>query len=399
LTITDVKVKAIDYSARYLYPSRTVEIKTSGQNILTPVRAATFYEYREKAKVPTDIPIDNPIFVSVENLSLLMFEKFLQTNSYYSKLMRRLELSDRLAQYSDLRMTLIRPTVTPKIDSKTKLVSDSPMEMLRQSPTLRDRFIRFVIKMQYDAGLNPIAIPFIDLPFHTFQDVSSQIGKSLERINRQPVFFIDIGYEDFESAVGLIANKLQSKFIGLYFRPYRMFPLHYEALSKYVDKDVGFFTVQVSRYDSDYNDISTMHYLPFFGNDIYAVRTPPPFGFSTKGTPPTSRLTSVRLFDRASLRVKQIGLSPSTVSELADEYRNDEIITNILANYQEANVDDAKYQILRAFSKISELKSSLSEFERFKDFIKEGSTKDYLQEKQVLRKTLQEVTHNQAKLA
>lgn len=399
MTITDVRVKAIDHSAKYLYPNRSVEIKTSGQNILTPIRAATSYEYREKAKVPTDIPIDNPISISVENLSHSRFEKFLQTNSYYNRLMRRIEVSYRLAQYSDLRLTLLRPTVSPKRDSKTReIIRVSPMEILRQNSSLRERFIRFVMKMQIDADLNPIAIPFIELPFHTFQDVLTQIDKELEQANRQPIFFVDIGYENFDVAVDLIANKLQSKMIGLYFRPFRMFPLHYEVLSRYVDKDIAFFTVQVSRYDPNYYDISTMHYLPFFGNDVYSVRTPPPFGGERKGTPLADRLIYVRLFDKESLRVRQIRLVSSTINELADEYRNDDIITNILDNYTEANTDDAKYKVLRAFSKVSELKSSSSEFEIFQDFIKESSTKDYIQEKKVLQKTLQEVTQKQTKL-
>ena len=41
MAVVDVKVKSIDDSARYLYPNRIVEIKTSGKSILTPTRVAT----------------------------------------------------------------------------------------------------------------------------------------------------------------------------------------------------------------------------------------------------------------------------------------------------------------------------------------------------------------------
>jgi len=395
LTIVDVKVKTVDHSAKYLYPNRTIEIKTSGQSVMTPIRAATYYEYQEKAKVPTDIPLNNQISINVENLSHNRFDKLLTTNHYFTKLQRRIELSNRLAQYSDLRLVLLRPTVSPQIDKKTgKVIRSSPMELLAQNPALRDKFIRFLLKMQYDVGLNPISIPFLRLPFNAFRDVITQIDKSLEKIDRQPLFFVDLNYDDFESAIDLIVNKLESKMVGLYFRRFSSYPQSYEVLSRYIETDVAFTTVQVDRYDYNYDDISTMHYLPFLGNDVYAVKTPSPFGRSIteeegKG-PPQDRLAYVRLFDKESLRVRPITLARTTVERLADEYKDDSLITTILDNYDEANTDYAKYKVLRAFSKVSEVNSSLSEFSRLRDYIEESSTRDYVQEKQILRKTLQE---------
>jgi len=393
LTIVDVNVKAIDYSARYLYPNRTVEIKTSERNITTPIRAATSYEYHEKAKVPTDIPINNPIFINIEKLDYSRFEKLLKTNHYFAKIMRKIDLNNRLAQYSNLRLTLLQPTVTSKRDPKTgEKIRDSPMEHLKQNPALREKFLRFIIRLQQEVGLNPITIPFLELPFHTFQETVTQVSKSLEKINLQTIFFVDINYTDFEPAIELLANELQSKMIGLIFRRYRSFPLSYEALSKYIDRDIVFFAVQVYRYDSYYDDISTMHYLPFFGNDIYAVETPAPYGSSTKGEqvePPKDRLQYVRLFDKESLRVVPIAATQSTLEKLKDEYHNDIIIRSIIDNFHEARTDDSKYKVLRAFSKVNELHSSSSEFERFQDYVRQNSTKDYIQEKRFLQTTLQ----------
>lgn len=397
--MVDVKVKAIDYSARYLYPNRTIEIKTktSREGILTPIRAATSYEYKEKARVPTDIPINNQISVNIEMLSYNRFEKLLTTNHYFGKLMRRMDLNNRLAQYSDFRVTLLQPTITPKKDPKTKRkIRDSPMEILQKNSSLRERFIRFIIKLQQATGLDIITIPFLNLPFHVFQDMITEIDKSIERIDRQALFFVDIGYEKFESAIELIADELEATMVGLIFKRYRSFPLSYEVLSRYIDKDIAFFTVQVNRYDSNYDDISTMHYLPFFGNDVYAVKTPAPFGPSKKTEeeptrppkPPQDRLQYIRLFDKESLRVSPVSYEPAIVEKLANEYRHDDIVTNILENYREASSDDEKYKVLRAFSKVSELNSSLSEFERFQDYIRQNSTRDYIQEKKTLQRTL-----------
>lgn len=105
----------------------------------------------------------------------------------------------------------------------------------------------------------------------------------------------------------------------------------------------------------------------------------------------------VRFFDKESLRVRPVRVAATTIEKLAQEYRNDALIPSILNNYDEANTDDAKYKVLRAFSKVSELNSSLSEFTRFQDHIKEGSTREYIQEKQILQNTLQEARQHSAK--
>ena len=47
----------------------------------------------------------------------------------------------------------------------------------------------------------------------------------------------------------------------------------------------------------------------------------------------------MRFFDKTSLSIKQSRLAQPTINELADEYRKDKIITNILDNYNEANTD------------------------------------------------------------
>ena len=406
MTVKDVKVKDIDESAHYLYPNRTVEIKTSGKTIMTPTRAATSYEYHEKAKVPTDIVIRNPTFINIEKLNPKGFQKFITTNQYFSKLLKKMDLNNRLAQHSDLNLTLFQPTVTPQRDPTTyQKILDSPMHLLKQNQGLRERFIRFIIKLHEEAGAPTIAVPFIELPLSVFKEISVQISRSLERINYQPVFFVDLNYIDFESAIDFIANELQSQLIGLLFRPFRNVPQSYEALSKYVDKDVVFFSVHVSRYESLYNDISTMHYLPFFGNDIYAVKTPVPFGVNAREpqgervAPIKDRLSYLRFFDRQSLQVTPLTSRQSVVDELIKEYEKDTVIKEILENYREARYDEEKYKVLNAFSKTSEVQSSFSEFERLQRYIKENSTKDYVEEKAILQKTLQGESSHSARFS
>lgn len=400
MKITDVKIKSIDDSSKYLYPNRTIEIKTSKQNIITPIRASTDSEYRQKALIPTDIPIENPVSIAIEELNATQFDKFMNENGYFAKLISRVELKSRLSQYSSLGLVLLKPT---KSDTKDKITGEprySPMTLLKQNPMLLERFLRVTVRMQQEAGLSPISIPFIELPFQEYANLAIKVNQDLEKINQQPVFFVDMNYKDFDKALNLIINDLQSNFVGLYFQSYRRAHISYEVLRDYVNRDVAFFAVQVERVGL--NELSTMHYLPFFGNDIYAVEKPRGFSETDPLTgKPKKQIVynpeNVRLFDRESLCVRHIAATPSLVEHLSDEYKQDPLIPTVLRNFQEATTKE-KYEILSAFSKISELKASSIEFTNFQKYIKQNSTKDYIEEKPALKRTLQDVTRNQVSL-
>lgn len=397
--VVDVKVKSIDNSSKYLYPNRTVEIKTNERNIMTPTRAATDSEYRQKTLVPTDIPLENPVSVIIEELTANSFDKFMNQNGYYGRLLNRVELKSRLSQYSTLSLVLFKPTKSDRKDNVTKEVRYSPMTLLKQNPKLLDRFLRIIIRLQQEAGLNPIAIPFIELPFHELKELMIQVNRSLEIINRQPVFFVDMNHQDFEKTIKLLVNDLQSNMVGLYFQSYKSAHVSYEVLRDYIDKDVAFLASQVQRVGL--NEISTMHYLPFFGNDIYAVQKPRGFLDKDKEGKPRPqkdryRPEYVRLFDKASLTVRHITAAPTVIEQLVNEYNRDPIIPSVLKNYHEANTPD-KYEILSAFSKVSELRASSNEFANFQKYIKQNSARDYVEEKQILKKTLQEVVGTQTK--
>lgn len=270
------------------------------------------------------------------------------------------------------------------------------MTLLKQNPSLRESFMRFIIQMQLEAGLNPITIPFIDLPLSTYKELITHFARIIEGEGKQPVFFVDLGYKDFGEIIGLLVNQLNLNLIGLYFKSYRHAHLSYEVLRHYFSKDIAFFVTQVNR--TDLNDISTMHYLPFFGNDIYAVRRPIGFekvkedeqGHKIK-VPLEYSVNKIQFFDKESLRVRSAVKMPLVVENYMKEYSHDSLIQNMLRNYRDADGIKDKYEILSAFSKVSELRSSSAEFANFQRYIKQNSAKDYIEEKQVLKQTLQEV--------
>jgi hypothetical protein len=397
MRIIDVKIKSLDESTRFLYPqSRSIEIRTTSNNIITPIRAATDYEYHQKGLVPTDIPIDNPVYASVQDLSFSEFDKFMHQNGYYAKLIGKMELKSRLSQYSDLRLFLVKPTKSDRIDDITGERRYAPMTLLKQNPALLERFMRFIIQMQLEAEVNPITIPFIELPFSTYKELAFEATRSIESKGKQPVFFVDLGYENFGEIIDLLANHLDLNLIGLYFRSYRYAHLSYEILREYFSKDVAFLVTQVNR--TDLNDISTMHYLPFFGNDIYAVKRP--IGFQKTVTddqgrrievPPEYSINKIQFFDKESLRVQPITKMPLLVENYAKEYGHEPLIRNMLENYRNADGFKDRCEALSAFSKVSELRSSSEEFKNFQKYISQNSAIEYINEKTVLKRTLTDV--------
>lgn len=392
----EVNVTNVDENAKYLYPNRSVEIRISSNNrITTPTRAATDYEFNQKALIPTDIPIDNQFYVSVADLNWGEFQKFMHVNGYYSRVISKMEVKSRLSQYSNLRLFLLKPTKTDTFDTETEKINFAPMKLLKQNEQLLERFIRVIIQMQREVGLNPITIPFIDLPLEQYKKLIHDVYVSLNTIGVQPVFFLDLKYEHkhFQEILDLLVNTYQSNLVGLYYSPYRLANLNYEVLREYVRKDVAFLAALVDR--SSLYDISTMHYLPFFGNDIYAIKRP--LGFTKYVRNPSGirvqapveyTAKKIALFDRTNLCIENINKKPELVDAFLAEYRNDNFITSILRNYKNIEGIKRDCEALKAFSKISELKSSQSEFGNFQSFVKHGSSADYIDNQQVLKQAL-----------
>jgi hypothetical protein len=204
MTITQIHVKSIDNSSKYLISNRSIQIKTTKNDILTPIRASTDSEYRQKAIIPTDLPIENPVSITIEELNANQFNKFMTDNAFFERILRRVELKARLAEYCSLSLTLLKLT---KSDYKNRATGErccSPMALLKQNPDLLERFLRVIIRLQQESGLSPISIPFIDLPFSQYADTVKQVAKTLAKIDQQPVFFLDMNYRDFDKALHLM---------------------------------------------------------------------------------------------------------------------------------------------------------------------------------------------------
>ena len=63
----------------------------------------------------------------------------------------------------------------PKKTKVTGTTRYSRMTLLKQNPKLLDRFLRVIIKKQQEAGLNPISISFVELPFSEYAELVIQV--------------------------------------------------------------------------------------------------------------------------------------------------------------------------------------------------------------------------------
>lgn len=384
-----VKLKTIDHSAPYLPPSRTLEITTRKGVITTPTRASTSYEYRQKGRVPTAIPFQNEMSIDVFKLNYKNLYDLVNTNENLVKIQRKVELSNRLAQYSQVRIELLQPTTSPTMDQTSKTIKyPSGMSLLQENPDALESFIQILFNLQTILDYDFITIPSLDLPISSLERVYSGIAVSAEKIGRQPLIVVDMKNPKFEQIVDFLLLKLNLNFVGLIYRDYLRTPRSYKALLKHADKDVAFISIQVDRI-SALNNISTMHCLPFIGSDLYSVVIPGPFiKDETKPTIPSHpRLTNIKIFEKESLELNQINLYPNLAQKM-QEYPDDSFIKDMLENYTEAEIDDKKYRTLNAFSRVDELRTSLSEFSNLQHFIKQDSSKDYIEDKKALQEAL-----------
>lgn len=404
LTSFAVNLHSIDHNLPYRYPSRTLEITTPSGPFETPTRAATFYEYRSRMQITAKTTVDSPVAVNVRKMNYGQLDSFVNTNQFFEPLLRRIELYHHIAQYARLRLALIQPTTTSDPEGRWPPATT----VLQNESSLRDRFLRLLVRLQYEAGLNPIAIPFLELPFSTLKSIVVDLHGSVTSLGLEPVFFVDLRYQhqEFKNLISLLTDELGSQLVGLIYRRFSQAPINYDFLSRtYSDRDVAFLCAQVDRYDMQFDDLSTPHYLPFFGADMYAVEAPSSFhdeqnvasqqsgGSEQESRVEIPRVGKIRFFDRKSLKVKPIDSaffdSEGVLGDMIAEDR--EYLSQMLENREEGNSDQKKYLALNSLSKFHELQSSTREFQNLRAHIEEGSARVYVQGKMSLEPALADI--------
>jgi len=385
MKIDKVHLVEVDDSLKLLQPSRTIEIKTDKGSTISPARCATSYEFNRKSELPTETTIENPISVYHKKFTGREVADFISTNSEYGKQLNAIERVDRITEYSILHVCTFQLYET---SSKGK----SPMEILKEGDNL-SKFLRFMIDMQFDAKHDIISIPSLNLPKSQLKSTLKQVNDAIEKLGKQPLFSIDLRYNDFPEILDYVTNEFQSNFVNLIYRKRREVPQHYDYLRNYARKDIAFLMSDVDRIDFDNDELSTMHYMPFLGNDLYAVQLPPPAIPKPGATKKDHNLMNLKILNNDELTIIPLitsGISNEKILEQIGNPSGDELELR-LNDIQDAKTNNDKYKVLNALTRIQELKVSSREFSTLTSHIRERSSKDYVSTKKDLSDRISKV--------
>ena len=421
----EVRVRSLDQESPYAYPSRKVEITTGAGRVSTPNRAATLYEYNKKATVPTNIPLDNGASLAVKRPNAATLEKFLEENGVARRWGREMRSAADRMSYSALSAYLVQPTTTdvpaPKKGGKRpkKPATPSGIAYLRSSPAKLKRFMRMLIQLQADSGLDVVAVPHLGLPLAEYKGVARDASKAIAAAGAEPMFAFDLEYQKgggrFGEAVSFLVRDIGARLIAFPGRSYASVPVSYETLAGYAEHDVAFVSFDTDRSYQRYNPLSKMHSFPFIGTDIYAIRTPRfvpnaakgqggggagnsgnsggGAGNSDSGKGAGPALDSVKFFEPSSLTVRpsaeRVGDPESLLGEIGE--RGNARLRGMLEEYESMSGSPDKIAALSSFSRVHELKSSTAEFGILRKWIDRGETGAYVKEKPRLESVLDEM--------
>ncbi len=412
MTLSEIRIKSVDHKSPFLYPSRTLELKFSKGNVITPSRAATLYEYNQKGRVPTAITLNNTVSYSIQNLNLPKLQSFLLSNGAYHRHHMRISDADYRMKYSAFHFHIIQPTQSPIEDEETGEMTDSAIDYLISNPDKRETFLRLITQLQINLGLDVITLPYLRLATSEYSKLVNAFANSIRSTGREPMIVFDLDYgenaDKFESAMDSILDQADIRLVALRYKSYLRHAISYDKLSKYAEREVAFVAFDMARLDKKNLEISTMHYMPFLGNDIYGVLAPrfiPPKsgqegvkGYGKAKEPPKeiSPKERIKFFNPSSLLVEPSRVRLSDSDKVLEEIdlRNDSYLKEVLGDYDVMDGDQPKLDVLSAFSKVHELRTSTAEFNNMQKWINSGESKEYTMEKQNLQSSLDSLKKN-----
>lgn len=404
LTLSDIKIKSIDHKSPFLYPSRTLELKFSRGSVNTPNRAATLYEYNQKGRVPTEITLENTVSYSLNKLNLSKLKTFLLSNGAFHRILERTVEANSRMKYSHFHFNMIQPTVSPGIDEESGEESESASDYLVSNSSKREVFLRLITQMQFNLGDEIVTLPYLELPSSEYAEVVREFAKSVRSNNKEPMVVFDLDYaknvEKFEEALDGFMKKADVRLFALSYKSYTRHAVSYDKLSKYVEKEIAFVSFDVERSDKRNSDISTVHYMPFLGNDIYGIKTPRYFPPKDNVSPGEKRekkekldmlsKEKIKFFEPSSLLVvpsaRRMGEKEKVLKEI--DQSGNSYLKRILGDYDVMDKDPTKVEIFGAFARVHELNASTTEFGKVRKLIDSGESTEYAAERSYLKSSL-----------
>lgn len=268
-----------------------------------------------------------------------------------------------------------------------------------------NRFIDTIVDLQLTSNLDIITIPYINRPFNILKEIYQRKIDQITKFGKEPFFVIDLKYDpsNFREMLYFLIREHHLRIIGLIYKKFVSAFINYRELADYYNHDTLFFTIQIACSDQNFNNISVSHYMPFLINDISSVAAPTGvFNRETNSDananfrielPFNEKLLKLKLFNPRDLLLEPFGHhvdAERILSEMGDP--NDPNLEGLLKNYStegsSQRESNKRYEILNAFTRVHELKSSTKEFQNFSNFINQNEIKDYVKDHSVLDRTV-----------
>lgn len=241
-------------------------------------------------------------------------------------------------------------------------------------------------------------VPHLCLPL---SDAKKVAREAISRLGGQPLFSLDMGYPQFADLLDYLADDLHAAMVNLRYRKRRDVSQHYLHLESLAGRDVAFLMTGVARMDNDHGNLSTMHYMPFLGSDLFAVEAPLPVISAARerravsapraGRPRNiSNLKALHRDELTILKITDPRMSERAVLDLGGNPVSEDLRITV-DNVKEAERDPKKYSIINAVTRIQELLGSTAEFRKMASHIKERSSRDYVRGKKDLEARLRDV--------
>ena len=393
-----MRVKLLDTyekdAAKYFYRTRHLRLEHHGAIFETPLRALNNTDFNAKATAPSIAVLRSPISGIFKNLNRGEVEDLLTTNSVAERMIASIEAFSQKMQYSDYVFADIQP---PRNAIETILASDKTKE----------KFLRIAFKIQKEAGMKYISVPWLRLSTERTLEEYRRIEHESEE---EPVFFLDCAADpsqlkEISDYLSTLVDTERIHIVGVRYTPARKAIASYDALwEAFRDRNVAVILSDVPRFEQDAGNLSGVHMNQFVLGDILSpkVSRNRPKGIkedsASQGNvareaideeelpPVQADIHSIlRFFDRKSLTVNPILGEPRErwVERVLMDL--DEPQAKLaLEHYQEAAVDDDKLRALNAFSRVHESVSSEKEFAVSRELIGKGEAEEYIKGKTVL---------------
>jgi len=384
---------------KYFYRARHLRLEHHGSTFETPLRVLNNTDFNAKGNAPSTAVLRSPVSGIFKNLNRKEVEQLLTLNTASERLITSLDTFTQKMQYSDFIFASIQP---PASAITTTLSSDS----------VKDKFLRMVFKVQKEAGLESLTVPWLRLSTEQTLEMYRRVDRESDA---EPIFMLDASADPrqlktlSEYLTGLIDTE-RIHMIGVRYRPVRKALASYDTMWEALrDKDVAVVLSEVPRYEQDSANLSGAHMNQFVLGDILATKVSRSHTDGKDGgaggsigvgaarlsirpeKPSTvEELKEVlRFFDRRDLIVRPVlNQSEAEWSSRVLSELNEPQLKLALENYKEAVNDPSKLKALNAFSRVHETVTSQKEFELSRRFVGKGEAAEYLEGKETLSRSL-----------